>query len=76
MGEKPTEPGRPKWWLPRCVAIIEIVIFIPIAISPPDTVFFLGIFLILPILSVASIVKLSCSSAPLLVLDDSGHSRS
>jgi hypothetical protein len=56
MSEKPTEPGRPKWWLPRCVAIIEIVIFIPIAISHPDSVFFPGIFLILPILSVASIV--------------------
>src|SRR6202035_656864 len=65
MGEKTTEPGRPKWWLPRCAAIIEILIFIPIAISHPDTVFFLGIFLILPILFVVSIVLvvLFCRSA-------------
>jgi hypothetical protein len=65
MGEKTTEPGRPKWWLPRCAAIIEILIFIPIAISHPDTVFSLGIFLILPILFVASIVLvvLFCRSA-------------
>jgi|HubBroStandDraft_6_1064221.scaffolds.fasta_scaffold407095_2 hypothetical protein len=56
MGEKTIEPGRPNWWLPRRVAIVEIVIFIPIAISHPDMVFFLGIFLILPILCAASIV--------------------
>jgi hypothetical protein len=56
MVEKTTEAGRPRWWLPRYVAIIEIVIFIPIAISHPDTVSFLGIFLVLPPLLVASIV--------------------
>jgi hypothetical protein len=56
MIEETAEPGRRKWWLPRCVAIFEIVIFIPIAISHPDTAFFLGIFLILPILSVGSAV--------------------
>jgi hypothetical protein len=56
MAEKTTEAGRPKWSLPRYVAIIEIVIFVPIAISHPDTVFFLGTFLVLLPLLVASTV--------------------
>jgi hypothetical protein len=56
MVEKPTEAGQLSWRLPSYAAIIEIIIFIPIAISHPDTMFFVGIFLIIPALLIASIV--------------------
>ena len=56
MSEETTDSIRPKWWLPRRVAIIEIAILIPIAITHPDTFILLGGFLILPVLIAASIV--------------------
>jgi hypothetical protein len=56
MVEKTTEAGQLSWRLPSYAAIIEIVIFIPIAISHPDTMFFVGIFLVIPALLIASIV--------------------
>jgi hypothetical protein len=55
MVEKTTEAGQLRR-LPSYAAIIEIIIFIPIAISHPDTMFFVGIFLVIPALFVASIV--------------------
>ena len=55
MAEKTTETIRSKWWLPRCAAIIETVIFIPLAISHPDMALFFGIFLVVLPLFVASI---------------------
>ena len=56
MVEKTTNAGRPSRWLPTYFGVIEIVLFIPIAISHPDTVFFVGLFLIFPALLVSSIV--------------------
>ena len=56
MIEKTTEAGQLSWRLPSYAAIIEIIIVIPIAISHPDTMFFVGIFLVIPALLVASIV--------------------
>ena len=56
MIEKMTEGGQLSWRRPCYAAIIETIIFIPIAISHPDTVFFVAIFLVIPALLVASIV--------------------
>jgi hypothetical protein len=56
MVEKTTDVGRRSWGLPKYVGIIEVVIFIPIAISHPDTVFFVGLFLVLPALLFTSTV--------------------
>ena len=55
MVEKAIQAGQLSWRLPSYAAIIEIIIFIPIAISHPDTMFFVGIFLVIPALLIASI---------------------
>ena len=57
--ENTAEPSHLRWRLPCYTAIIEFIIFIPIAISHPDTVFFAGIFLVIPALLIASIVLMA-----------------
>jgi hypothetical protein len=59
MIEKTAKVGGTSWRLPTYFGIIEIVLFIPIAISHPDTVFFVGLFLVIPAVFVSSIILIA-----------------
>ena len=52
MIDKTTQPG---WRVPSCVAIVELVIFIPLAIYGPDMFFFSIIYVVAPTLTVISL---------------------
>ena len=56
MIEDSSKTRRLSWRLPFWTAIIEAFLLVPIAWSHPDTVFWLGLFLIVPAVVVISIV--------------------
>jgi len=68
--EKATETCRRSWRLPSYSAILAIVIFVPIAISNPDTFLFSSIFLVAPILLIFSLILIV-----LLIRAAFGHGR-
>lgn len=58
MSEKAAKTGRFRWSLLLLVAIVGFIVFISIAICPADTPFLLNVFVIGPMLIVASIAVL------------------
>jgi len=54
--ENTAEARRRRWRLPLYSAIIAFVIFVPIAISNPDTFLFSSIFLVAPTLIIFSLI--------------------
>jgi hypothetical protein len=58
MFKRRTEPLRLSWRLPSWVATVEFAVFLPIAMIHPDAWFFLGLFIVIPLLLAASLVVL------------------
>jgi hypothetical protein len=55
MVEKPVEAGRLRWRLPLCTGIVGFAVFVTMALSDPNTSFFLDTFVVLPILLLISL---------------------
>jgi hypothetical protein len=68
--ENPTKAGRRNWRLLSYTAIVVFAVFVPIAISNPDTVLFSSLFLEAPILLIFSLTLIV-----LLIRAAFGHGR-